>query len=141
MGDQHGVVVAADLTLTGQTWYDALNRSVKQIAEGAAAAYAKSQYDLANRLIATYTGYSPGSDDDPWTIGAGDKIFERTLLTLDGAGNAQLTTSFQRNNGDTSTGEPDLKPCRVSIGESMSVAFRSAKVRRFSRSERRQCDS
>ena len=30
---------------------------------------------------------------------------------------------------------------QLSIGESMSVAFRSAKVAPLSRSERRQCDS
>ena len=33
------------------------------------------------------------------------------------------------------------RACCLSIGESISVAFRSAKVAPLSRSERRQCDS
>jgi hypothetical protein len=45
--------------LTGQTWYNPLNRAVKQAPEGAAAAYTKSTFDLANRPIGTYTGYCP----------------------------------------------------------------------------------
>ena len=63
-----------------------MNRPLKQAPEGAAAAYTKGQYDLANRLIGTYTGYSPGNNDDLWTIGTNDKIFEQSLLTLDGGG-------------------------------------------------------
>ena len=62
--------------LTSNTWYNALNQPVKQQPAGSQA-YTKTTYDLANRPIGIYTGYSPGGNDDPWTIGANDKVFEQ----------------------------------------------------------------
>jgi hypothetical protein len=87
--------------LTGNTWYNALNRVVKQAPEGGSASYTKSAYDLADRLIGAYTGYATGTDD-PWSVDTNDKIFEQSLLTLDAAGNTLLATVFQRNNGASS---------------------------------------
>ena len=87
--------------LTGDTWYNPLNRVVKQAPEGAAKMYTKTAYDLANRVIGTYTGYAPTSDTNNFAVNSSDKIFEQTVLTLDAAGNTQLATFFQRNQGDT----------------------------------------
>ncbi len=87
--------------LTGDTWYNPLNRVVKQAPEGAAKMYTKTVYDLANRVIGTYTGYAPTSDTNNFAVNSSDKIFEQTVLTLDAAGNTQLATFFQRNQGDT----------------------------------------
>ena len=88
--------------LTSNTWFDAFNRPVKDMPAGSQG-YTKTAYDLAERLIGRYTGYSPASNDSPWTIGTNDRIFEQTLGTFDAAGNTLLVSIFQRNNGDLST--------------------------------------
>ena len=57
----------------------------------------------------------PGGDSDPWHVLVdNDKIFEQALTTLDGAGNATLIATLQRNNGDTSTGVLGPSNARVS---------------------------
>ena len=93
--------------LTSNTWFNALNQPVKDLPAGSHA-YTKTTYDLANRPVGVYTGYSPGNNDNPWTIGGNDKVFEQTLFTLDAAGNTLLASVFQRNNGDNTTAGPLL---------------------------------
>ena len=93
--------------LTSNTWFNALNQPVKDLPAGSHA-YTKTTYDLANRPVGVYTGYSPGNNDNPWTIGGNDKVFEQTLFTLDAAGNTLLASAFQRHNGDNTTAGPLL---------------------------------
>ncbi len=71
---------------------------------------------MAATFCSSCTAYSPGSNDNPWTIGTNDRIFEQTLSTLDAASNTLLVSIFQRNNGDTTTtGPPGAYPnARVS---------------------------
>ncbi len=105
----YGVTVpggtVSSYSLTSNTWFDAFDRPVKDMPAGSQG-YTKTAYDLAERLIGRYTAYSPGSNDNPWTIGTNDRIFEQTLSTLDAASNTLLVSIFQRNNGDTTTTGP-----------------------------------
>ena len=103
------------ITLYGNTWFNALGQPVKQAPVGGSRMYTKTGYDIVNRPIGSYTGYAPDGDTDPWHVTAEiDKIFVQTLTALDGAGNATQIASFQRNNGDTSTGiSPRRATCQV----------------------------
>jgi RHS repeat-associated protein len=97
------------VALTGNTWYNAMNLVVKHAPEGGSVSFTKTAYDLVNRVMgiyAGYTGFGGGTDSNNFAVNATDKIFEQTLFTLDGAGNTLLAQSSQRNNGDgTTTGQ------------------------------------
>lgn len=87
-----------------KTWYDGDGRAVKQHPAGSKG-YSKTKYDDVGRVSDTYVGYSPSNNDDPWTIGAGDTIFEQSHNDYDAAGNVVKTTGYQRNVDATGTGE------------------------------------
>jgi hypothetical protein len=97
------------VALTGMTWYNAMNLVVKHAPEGGSASFTKTAYDLVNRVMgiyAGYTGFGGGTDSNNFAVNATDKVFEQTIYTLDGAGNTLLAQSSQRNNGDgTTTGQ------------------------------------
>lgn len=90
-------------SLVDNTWFDPSGNVAKRLSAGASTAYTKTQYDSVSRTSASYTGYSPGSNDNPWTIGANDRIFEQSVPTYDAASNVLLSSMFQRNQGDTTT--------------------------------------
>ncbi|HEV2968550.1 MAG TPA: RHS repeat domain-containing protein, partial [Pirellulales bacterium] len=89
--------------LTDNTWYDPAGNIAKSLSAGASQTYTKTQYDSVGRQSGSFTGYSPGSNDSPWTVGANDKIFGQSVPTYDAASHVLLMAAFQRNQGDSTT--------------------------------------
>ncbi|MEX0641256.1 MAG: hypothetical protein WD468_01070, partial [Pirellulales bacterium] len=88
---------------SSKTWYDGDGRVVKSHPSGSKA-YSKTKYDALGRTTDTYAGYSPSNNDDPWTIGSGDTIYEQSHSDFDVVGNTTKITSYQRNVEASGTG-------------------------------------
>lgn len=90
-------------TVEADTWYDDANNPKKQNAAGTDS-YTKTDYDPLYRVTWTYVGYAPdpiSNPDDPWSVGANDRIFVQTQTEFDEAGNAIKTSVFERKDNTT----------------------------------------